>query len=133
MLLAERYGSALVVNDSYDLVSYLDSVVGHKEQRCRYCFELRLGKTAKEARKRGFDYFTTTILISPHQKHNLVKNIGNKLTDEAEISFLYSDLRKHYSESRHITKPMDLYRQQYCGCVYSKWERFIESKQGGNS
>jgi predicted adenine nucleotide alpha hydrolase (AANH) superfamily ATPase len=70
----------------------------------------------------GFDAFTTTLLISPHQKHDLLKEIGEELG--GEVAFLYADLRKRYSDSRHITKPMDLHRQQYCGCVYSEWERY---------
>ena len=132
-ILAKKYDSQLLLNDSYDIASYLDGIVGNEEERCRYCFELRLGKTAEEAGKRGFGYFTTTLLISPRQKHNLLKEIGDKLADEAGNSFLYADLRKRYSDSRHITKPMELYRQQYCGCVYSKWGRFFASKTKADS
>ncbi len=85
-----------------------------------------LNKTAETARAGGFDAFTTTLLISPHQKHEIIVEVGRKTAGEKGVEFLYADLRKRYSDSRHITKPMELYRQQYCGCVYSEWERYTE-------
>ena len=72
----------------------------------------------------GFTAFTTTLLISPHQKHGLILEVGNQLAVETGIDFLYADLRKRYSDSRRLTKGLNLYRQQYCGCVYSEWERY---------
>ncbi|HAS04858.1 MAG TPA: hypothetical protein DCR71_03750, partial [Dehalococcoidia bacterium] len=69
---------------------------------------------------------TSTLLISHQQKHELLKEIGEKLSQTTGADFLYADLRKRYSDSRCITKPMDLYRQQYCGCVYSEWERYTD-------
>jgi len=99
-----------------------------EEERCRYCFVLRLAKTAETARQHGFDAFTTTLLISPHQKHDLIQETGSKIAAEYGPEFLYADLRKRYSDSRHITKPLNLYRQQYCGCVYSEWERYTSTK-----
>jgi len=81
----------------------------------------------------GFSAFTTTLLISPHQKHDLIREIGNELAEEKGVAFLYADLRKRYSDSRRMTKGRDLYRQQYCGCIYSEWERYaniiIENEQ----
>ncbi len=121
----------LIVFNGYDMPEYLRRVAGHEAERCSYCFELRLGKTAATARANGFDGFTTTLLISPHQKHDLIKQTGEKLARELGIDFLYADLRTRYSDSRHITKPMNLYRQQYCGCVYSEWERYREEKHSG--
>jgi predicted adenine nucleotide alpha hydrolase (AANH) superfamily ATPase len=85
---------------------------------------MRLAKTAETAIESGIGNFTSTLLISHQQKHDLLKGIGEKLAQEFGVNFLYADLRKRYSDSRHITKPMDLYRQQYCGCVYSEWERY---------
>jgi len=129
VILAMRYDLPLVISDSYDLDKYLENVAASENRRCEKCFELRLGKTAAEAEKRGFGYITTTLLISPHQKHDSIKKIGQKVADEAEINFLYADLRKRYSQSRHITKPMELYRQKYCGCVYSWWQSFFERRR----
>ena len=116
----------LVEAGDYDLIEYFRRVVGHEAERCQYCFDLRLSRTAESALEMGFDAFTTTLLISPHQKHDLLWEIGSRIAAEKGIEFLYVDLRKHYSDSRHRTKPMDLYRQQYCGCIYSEWERHAE-------
>jgi len=110
----------------YDMPEYFRRVAGHEDQRCRHCFILRLAVTAREAKKRGFDAFTSTLLISPHQKHDLLREIGEQSASAFEIEFLYADLRKHYSDSRHMTKPMELFRQQYCGCIYSEVERYLE-------
>jgi predicted adenine nucleotide alpha hydrolase (AANH) superfamily ATPase len=127
--LAARIDVPLIIAGGYDMPEYFRRVVGHEEERCRHCFELRLAQTADTARNNGFDAFTTTLLISPHQKHELIKEIGERLAREKGVEFLYADLRKRYSDSRHITKPLDLYRQQYCGCVYSEWERYDEKKE----
>ncbi len=123
--LAKNMDFPLIVAEGYDVKDYFAKVTGHEADRCRYCFQLRLMKTAETAIRLGFAAFTTSLLISPHQKHELLLEIGNRLlTREEGVSFLYADLRKRYSDSRHITKPLDLYRQQYCGCLYSEWERY---------
>jgi predicted adenine nucleotide alpha hydrolase (AANH) superfamily ATPase len=87
---------------------------------------MRLDITAKKANEMGMDAFTTSMLISPHQKHELSRETGEDAAVRNGVQFLYTDLRKRYSDSRHITKPMELYRQQYCGCVYSEYERYTE-------
>jgi predicted adenine nucleotide alpha hydrolase (AANH) superfamily ATPase len=126
--LAQEIELPLIIAEGYDMVEYFRRVAGHETGRCRYCFDLRLTKTAETARGKGFDAFTTTLLISPHQKHEVIQETGNKVAGEQGVEFLYADLRKRYSDSRHITKPMDLYRQQYCGCIYSEWERYANIK-----
>jgi predicted adenine nucleotide alpha hydrolase (AANH) superfamily ATPase len=128
--LARQTGLPLHIDENYDIIEYFRRVAGNEPERCRYCFELRLSKTAEFARTHDFDAFTTTLLISPHQQHELLKEIGEKTANKYGVEFLYADLRKRYSDSRHITKPMDLYRQQYCGCVYSEWERYADKKEG---
>ena len=124
--LAKKMSLPLIVAEGYDIIDYFRRVVGHEAPRCQHCFRLRLSKTAETAKEMGFDAFTTTLLISPQQKHELIKEVGNELAGEWGIDFLYADLRKRYSDSRHMTKPMELYRQQYCGCVYSEWERYAD-------
>jgi predicted adenine nucleotide alpha hydrolase (AANH) superfamily ATPase len=122
--LAQEIKLPLIISEGYDMPEYFRRVVGHEDERCRYCFRLRLERTAEIALKNGFNAFTTTLLISPHQKHDLIKEVGDELAKEKGIEFLYADLRKRYSDSRHMTKPLELYRQQYCGCIYSEWERY---------
>jgi predicted adenine nucleotide alpha hydrolase (AANH) superfamily ATPase len=126
--LAQGMNLPLIVTEGYDMIDYFRQVVGHESQRCQYCFELRLLKTAEIAQQMGFGAITSTLLISPHQKHDLLREIGNKVVEEKGIDFLYADLRKRYSDSRHMTKGLNLYRQQYCGCVYSEWERYANIK-----
>jgi predicted adenine nucleotide alpha hydrolase (AANH) superfamily ATPase len=121
--LSQEMKLPLTVTDGYDMIEYFRRVAGHEAQRCQHCFRLRLAKTAETARQAGFGAFTTTLLISPHQKHDLLRGIGDKLAAEKGIEFLYADLRKRYSDSRHMTKGLNLYRQQHCGCIYSEWER----------
>ena len=123
-----RINLPLIISPDYDIIEYFRRVAGHETERCRHCFELRLTRTAEAAKANGYDGFTTTLLISPHQKHELIKEIGEKVAGEKGVEFFYADLRKRYSDSRHITKPMNLYRQQYCGCLYSEWERYTEEK-----
>ena len=127
--LAAQKAVPLISHEGYDVISYFRAVVGNESDRCRHCFRLRLSKTAAVAREKGFAAFTTTLLISPHQKHDLVREVGEELAKESGMKFLYADLRKRYSDSRHITKPMDLYRQQYCGCIFSEWERYADSEK----
>jgi len=122
--LAQEVSLPLIVAEGYDVIDYFRQVAGHESQRCQYCFKLRLSKTAETAHQMGFDAFTTTLLISPHQKHDLLREIGQRLIEEEGIDFLYVDLRRRYSDSRRLTKGLNLYRQQYCGCVYSEWERY---------
>ncbi len=121
--LARTMDFSLRVINGYDITKYFGNVVGDEANRCQHCFQLRLKKTAEAALGSGFNAFTTSLLISPHQKHDLLVKTGQQLAYETGISFLYADLRKRYSDSRHITKPLDLYRQQYCGCIYSERER----------
>ena len=124
--LSQNMHFPLVIVEGYDLKEYFRRVVSHEDERCAYCFELRLGMAAQKTKELGSEAFTSSLLISPHQKHDLTKEIGEKVALENGVSFLYADLRKRYSDSRHITKPMELYRQQYCGCVYSEYERYAE-------
>ena len=124
--LAQDMNVPLIVTEGYDIIDYFRKVVGHEAERCQHCFGLRLSKTAELAHQMGFDAFTTTLLISPHQKHDLILEVGNELAWEKELDFLYADLRKRYSDSRRMTKGLNLHRQQYCGCVYSEWERYAD-------
>ncbi len=124
--LGEELKLPLTISPGYEPQQYFDLVKGNEADRCRYCFTLRLSKTAAAARDMGFAGFTTTLLISPQQKHDLIVEVAGRVAVETGVAFLYADLRKRYSDSRHITKPMGLYRQQYCGCVYSRQERATE-------
>jgi epoxyqueuosine reductase len=126
--LSQNMDFPLVVVEGYDFKEYFRRVAGHEDDRCRYCFELRLTRVAEKAKELGMDAFTSSVLISPHQKHELAREIGERAAAGVGVSFAYADLRKRYSDSRRLTKPMELYRQQYCGCIYSEVERYRENK-----
>ena len=126
--LATQLAVPLIIAEGYEIIDYFRQVVGHEGERCRRCFHMRLSRTAEAARENKLSAFTTTLLISPHQKHDLIREIGASIAEGTGVEFLYADLRQRYSDSRHLTKPLDLYRQQYCGCVYSEWERYANIK-----
>ena len=91
-------------------------------KRCEVCFELRLEKTCSVAEELGFDYFTTTLTISPLKDANLLNSIGERLAEGKRTKWLYSDFKKRdgYLQSIRLSEKYNLYRQDYCGCVYSK-------------
>ncbi len=97
---------------------------GEKEggARCTRCFELRLSRTAKEAKARGYDYFATTLTLSPLKDARRINEIGFRLQEEVGIAYLPTDFKKRggYLRSVQLSKEHDLYRQNYCGCIYSK-------------
>ena len=94
-------------------------------KRCYKCYELRLEETAKIAEKEKFDYFTTTLSISPYKNSNWLNKIGQELDKEYIPTYLYADFKKKnaYKRSIELSKEYHLYRQDYCGCIYSKKER----------
>ncbi|MBE6605443.1 MAG: epoxyqueuosine reductase QueH [Ruminococcaceae bacterium] len=91
-------------------------------KRCVKCFELRLEETAKLARDKGFDFFTTTLSISPLKNSALLNAIGKKMSEKYNVNYLYSDFKKKngYKRSVELSKEYNLYRQNYCGCSFSK-------------
>lgn len=123
-------GVPLIVAEGYDVVDYFRVVVGHERERCGYCFRLRLSMTAAVAKLRGFDAFATTLLISPYQNQELLKETGEDIAQKQGVRFAFEDLRPRYGESRRVSKELDLYRQKYCGCIYSEWERFSKTGSG---
>jgi predicted adenine nucleotide alpha hydrolase (AANH) superfamily ATPase len=129
---AQRMNLPLVAFEGYDVVDYFRAVVGHERERCGYCFRLRLSTTAAIAKLKGFDAFTTTLLISPYQDQQLLKGVGEDVAQKQGVRFAFEDLRPCYHESRRVSKELDLYRQKYCGCIYSEWERFSKTKRPGS-
>lgn len=108
----------------YEIAKGLEHVKEGGE-RCFLCYELRLRKTAEYARDQQYDYFTTTLSISPLKNASMLNEIGSRLEKEYGIRYLLSDFKKKdgYKQSVELSKQYDLYRQDYCGCIYSKQER----------
>lgn len=112
---------------TYDPDMYHKLVKGHESdaegsERCEICFRMRLRETAAWARDKGFDYFTTSLTISPLKNADKLNRIGEMLGEEYGVRFLPSDFKKRggYQRSIELSKKYDLYRQNYCGCSYSK-------------
>ncbi|MBI4981999.1 MAG: epoxyqueuosine reductase QueH [Candidatus Omnitrophica bacterium] len=95
--------------------------------RCAICWSLRLDKTAQYAKKNGFDAFTTTLLVSPYQNQELLKEIGEQIAIDRGIEFLYQDFRPGFRKAHDKAKEKGIYCQKYCGCLYSELERFTKT------
>lgn len=120
-----------IIKGNYDENNFLEAIkgyenLGEKSIRCYKCYYERLKATSLEAKKLNFDYFTTTLSISPYKNSNWINEIGIELEKEVEVNFLYSNfkLEDGYKRSIELSKIYNLYRQNYCGCKFSKKEAF---------
>lgn len=111
-------------NENYELDDFLKSVVGKGIHRCEVCYATRLQKTASTAKKMGIGGFTTSLLASPYQKFDMIIQIGKEIGRIEGVSFFYEDLRQGWNISRGLVLEFGLYRQKYCGCIYSEMERY---------
>ncbi len=123
--LLELTGVPATVHDEYDIEEYFRRVAHRENNRCAACYYLRLEKTARAAAREGFNAFTTSLLVSPYQKHELIREIGQSVGMEHGVEFYYEDFRPGWPETRRMSREMNLYRQKYCGCIYSEKERFL--------
>lgn len=119
-----------ILECEYDPSEFFDTIKGLEKEkeggkRCKKCFELRLSKTAEICKKMGFDYFTTTLTLSPYKNSELLNQIGKEMQNRFNSPYLFSDFKKNdgYKKSIIFSKQYNLYRQDYCGCVFSKIER----------
>jgi hypothetical protein len=119
----------VAVAEGYAVEEYFQAVAYREADRCGACYFLRIQKAAQFAVSRGFDAFTTSLLVSPYQKHDLIKQIGRTVGLECGIEFYYEDFRSGWNETRRLSREMGLYRQKYCGCIYSERERFLSPKK----
>lgn len=123
-------GLADFLDCDYAPEDYISAVRGLEEEkeggaRCAVCFRLRLERTAREAKARGFDYFATTLTVSPLKNAKLINEIGFAVAEEVGVPYLPSDFKKRggYLHSVRLSEEYGLYRQDYCGCAFSKAER----------
>lgn len=121
---ADKSNFKMITIDEYNLDDFLRNAAFREGQRCIMCYADRLFRAASAAKKGCFDAFTTTLLVSPFQKHELIKKIGEEAGDKYGIEFLYKDFREGFKEGVEESKQMGLYRQQYCGCIYSERDRY---------
>ena len=121
---APKTGFEIIIPE-YRMEEYFRKVMLKEgsSERCGLCWELRLSETADFAKDSGFDAFTTTLLISPYQDHEKIKRIGEKIAEEKGIQFYYQDFRPGFKDGQDQAKKENIYRQKYCGCVFSELER----------
>lgn len=114
-----------VIYPRYRPEDYFRAIVSKEDspERCRLCWELRLKETADFAKKNGYGAFTTTLLISPYQDHGVIRNLGEKIGKDRGLEFYYMDFRSGFQESQEDARKSGMYRQKYCGCVFSELER----------
>ena len=118
-----------VFNDEYGLDAFCKNVVNSLETRCTdYCYRVRLESTAKYAKENGFDTICTTLLVSPYQKHEELKKIGEEIAEKYGIKFLYRDFRVGFREGQAKARDLGLYMQKYCGCIFSEEDRYLRHK-----
>ncbi len=115
----------MIYKDEYNLDDFLRKTAFRENERCRSCYYDRLKYAAIVAKKGNFDLFTTTLLYSKFQKHDLIKEIGESLGKEYGIKFFYRDFRQYWKEGIKLSKELGMYRQQYCGCIYSERDRYL--------
>ena len=122
-----------IIEGDYEPSDFFSAVKGYEDckeggERCRKCFELRLRESARVAKEGGFDFFTTTLTISPLKNADVLNEVGEEAGKEADIAFLPSDFKKKngYKRSIELSKEYGLYRQDYCGCSFSKAQRELE-------
>ena len=114
----------LIYNDYYNLKEFVDNVKNDLNNRCGYCYLSRLESAFKYASSNGYDCVTTTLLISPYQKHDLIIRTCEFLEKKYNVKFLYRDFRPYFYEGKAMFKETGLYMQKYCGCVFSEEERY---------
>jgi len=117
---------SLICDEEYKLDWFLKKILSRSERvnRCQICYEIRLIETAKVAREKNFDAFTTTLLISPYQNFEIINNIGRSLAEKDCLIYLEEDWRPGFREGIKMAKESGMYTQKYCGCIFSEEERF---------
>lgn len=101
-----------------------NDTMAQTHKHCALCYEMRLRQTAQFARAHGFDTFSSTLIISPQQNQEMIKDIGTRIARENGISFKYEPVTNLYNRTMELAKKRSLYRQQYCGCIFSEYERY---------
>lgn len=127
---ASKIHMRLIVENDYGLRDFISHVSHDVDHRCGYCYLSRLEETARFAAENGYDAFSTTLLISPYQNHELIRKIGEAMAEKYGLVFLYRDFRPYFKEGQEKARAMGLYLQKYCGCIFSEEDRYLEKKKG---
>ena len=118
-------GLELICRDEYLLEEFLSAVAQNPAERCLYCYFSRFDAAAQRAAELGFAAFTSSLLYSRYQNHEQIRRAGELAAVRHNNLFFYEDFRPGWQEGIRLSKEMELYRQQYCGCIYSEKERYL--------
>ncbi len=124
MAYAPAIGMELIVAEDYGLKDFCRAVCDRLDDRCPVCYEMRLEETAKYAAEHGFASFTTTLLVSPYQRHELIAETARRMAEKYGVAFLYRDFRPGFRDGQAQARELGFYMQKYCGCVFSEAERY---------
>lgn len=123
---SQSIGLKVIYQSDYKIEKFLQSVVFREQDRCRYCYYDRLKATALVAKKGKFQAFSTTLLYSKFQNHELIRETGEAIAKDYGLTFFYHDFREGWKSGIEESKKLNMYRQQYCGCIYSEKERYFK-------
>jgi predicted adenine nucleotide alpha hydrolase (AANH) superfamily ATPase len=121
----------IIWDRNYHLEEFLRTIVFREQDRCRFCYYLRLKATAQVAKGGKFDAFTSTLLYSKFQNHEVIRELGQQVVQEVGVPFYYVDFRKGWATGNAQSKKLGLYKQQYCGCIFSERDRFLPRERPG--
>ena len=121
---AKSLNLKLIVNECYGLRKFILNLNGNFNERCFKCYETRLFETAKFAKENSFDCFSTTLLISPFQQHDLIKQLASNMAEKVDVNFFYQDFRPKFKIGQQKARELGIYMQKFCGCIFSEEERF---------
>lgn len=124
---ADKTKLPLILDTGYGLTDFVRKVAFHEAERCNICYLMRLEKTVSLAKELAFDAFSTTLLYSKYQRHSHLISLCEKLSVQYEIPFYYQDFREGWQRGIDESKKLEMYRQPYCGCIYSEQERYDKS------
>ncbi len=125
--LQNRWHLDVHFDQRYSLKEYLDGSL-KSDNRCAFCYTMRLEETARFAKDNGFDAFSTTLMVSPYQKFDIIVEKGMSISERYNIEFLVKDWRSRYRDGLSLSREMGLYRQKYCGCIFSEMERYMKRR-----
>ena len=126
---ADKIQLRVQYQEGYDVEGFLRNAAYRESNRCSACYHDRLRATALRAKRGNFDCFSSTLLYSKFQNHEMIRSIGESVGKSVGLPFCYRDFRKGWKEGIDKSKSQAMYRQQYCGCIYSEKERFYRPKE----
>ena len=124
---AESIDIQAIFEEEYGLKEFCKNIIDDLQNRCtNYCYKVRIEKTIEYAKQNGYDTFTSTLFVSPYQKHDELKKMCEELAKKHDIKFLYIDFREGFRQGQNKARELGLYMQKYCGCIFSEEDRYVK-------